>query len=164
MYKGANQDHAFNTPLQVEGIRDLIKSLQESADSKEVNAAFRSLNKQAAEMIADEAAPRAPRGEGYKKAGDLSRRKNYYALNDRWLAELRVGGRKYSPRRGTAGHVGAYSGIVHFGTGKGLLGRKRPWVWQAFNTKYEDFTKHYEVEIPKIVQKFADKRTIKTKN
>ncbi len=48
--------------IEVEGLLETVRALGKVADSKQVNRAFRELNKQATGIIADDAAPRAPLG------------------------------------------------------------------------------------------------------
>lgn len=139
-------------PIKIDNLRYLVTQLNKAADGPEINRAFKELNFKAGSLIADAAAPKAPRGDG-PGAGALQKRSNYKVKRDRLEAKVTVGTKNYSKRRGTAGNVGAYSGIVHYGTGKGLLGRKRKWLFNTFVNKYEKVTKFYEEEIPKLVQK-----------
>ncbi len=139
-------------PIKIENMRYLVNQLNRAADGPEINRAFKELNFKAGTIIADAAAPKAPRGDE-QGAGALQKRSNYKVKRDRLMAQVTVGTKNYSKRRGTAGNVGAYSGIVHYGTGKGLLGKKRKWLFNTFVNKYEKVTKFYEEEIPKLVQK-----------
>jgi hypothetical protein len=136
--------------IEVDGLLETVRALGKVADSKEVNRAFRELNKQATGIIADDAAPRAPSGS----FGSLRNRSVYSLGSDRVIAELTVGGKNPAKKRGSKGKVGMYSGIVHYGTGRGLLGRKRPWVFQSFERKYDDIAGHYEKEITAIMRRF----------
>lgn len=140
-----------DSAIEVDNLLPLVRALGEVADSKEVNRAFRDLHKRAVGIVADQAAPKAPQGA----TGGLSKRSNYKARSDRLEAVLRVGGKKVAKRAGSVGRVGAYSGIVHYGTGKGQLGRARPWVWEAFIETWDDVARHYQKELTKIVQRFV---------
>ena len=139
-------------PIKIDNLRYLLNQLNRSAEGPEINRAFKELNFKAGSIIADSAAPKAPSGEG-PGAGALQKRSVYKVKRDRLEAKVTVGTKNYSQRKGTAGNVGAYSGIVHYGTGKGLLGRKRKWLFNTFVNKYEQVTKFYEEEIPKMIQK-----------
>ena len=136
-------------------MRYLLNQLNRAAEGPEINRAFKELNFKAGEIIADAAAPKAPRGDE-EDGGGLQKRANYKVKKDRLMAQVTVGTKSYSKRRGTAGNVGAYSGIVHYGTGKGLLGRRRKWLFNTFVNKYEKITRFYEEEIPKMIQKLIN--------
>ena len=115
------------SPVHIDNLLPTIRRLSQVADSKEVGRAFRDLNKRAAGIVADDAAPRAPIGANG-------------ALRNRAV---------YKP--GAAGRVGAYSGILHYGTGKGLLGKPRKWLWLSFERRYKDVAAFYQTEIRKVV-------------
>lgn len=135
------------SPVHIDNLLPTIRRLSEVADSKEVGRAFRDLNKRAAGIVADDAAPRAPIGAN----GSLRNRAVYKPISDRAIAGIRVGTTSYSKRPGSAGRVGAYSGILHYGTGKGLLGKKRKWLWLSFERRYKDVSAFYQTEIRKVV-------------
>ena len=139
-------------PIEIVNLRHLVTQLNRAA-GPEINKAFKDLNFRAGTLVADKAAPMAPRGAG----GGLQNRAMYKIKKDRLLAQVTVGSSSRSKRLGSAGHVGAYSGIVHYGTGKGLLSRKRKWLFKAFVNNYAQVEKFYQIEIPKLVQKLVDK-------
>ena len=137
------------SPIQVDNLLPTIRRLNAVADSKEVGRAFRDLNKRAAAIVADDAAPRAPVGP----QNSLRNRAMYKPISDRAIAGVMVGTKTRSKKAGSAGRVGAYSGIIHYGTGKGLLGKKRMWLWQSFERRYDDVSKFYQTEIRKVVER-----------
>ena len=62
-------------PIKIDNLRYLVTQLNKAADGPEINRAFKELNFKAGSLIADAAAPKAPRGDG-PGAGALQKRSN----------------------------------------------------------------------------------------